>query len=51
MRGVINIVLGAIFIIGGLSGHLVLIGTTSGIALAVVGLILVGFGVYRIMQR
>jgi hypothetical protein len=48
MRGVINIIIGIIFIIGGLTGTLSLIGTNSGIALAVVGGILVAFGVYRL---
>jgi hypothetical protein len=48
VRGILNIIFGTIFIIGGLSGYLVLIGTHSGIALAVVGVLLIGFGVYRI---
>jgi len=45
MRGIINIIFGIIFIIGGLSGKLVLIGTHSGPALAVLGgvLLVVGF--------
>jgi hypothetical protein len=51
MRGVINIIIGIVFIIGGLSGHLVLLGTGSGIALAVLGLVLVGLGVFRLVQR
>ena len=51
MRGVINIIIGIVFIIGGLSGHLVLLGTGSGIALAVLGLLLVGLGVFRLVQR
>jgi hypothetical protein len=49
MRGVFNIIIGIIFIIGGLTGHLVLLGTHSGPALAVVGLLLIGFGVYRLV--
>lgn len=48
VRGVLNIVFGTIFIIGGLSGYLVLIGTSSGIALAVVGALLIAWGIYRI---
>ena len=47
MRGIINIVIGAVFIIGGLTGNLVLIGTHSGIALAGVGAALVALGLYR----
>jgi hypothetical protein len=45
MRGIVNIIFGIIFIIGGLSGKLVLIGTHSGPALAVLGgvLLVVGF--------
>ena len=51
MRGILNIVIGIVFIIGGLSGNLVLIGTRSGAALAVLGVVLVGFGVFRIVNR
>lgn len=47
MRGVIDIIIGAVFIIGGLTGGMVLIGTESGAALAVVGIFLVGLGIYR----
>lgn len=47
MRGVVNIIIGIIFIIGGLSGRLSLIGTHSGPALAVVGGLLIAFGLYR----
>ncbi|HWB60807.1 MAG TPA: hypothetical protein VG733_15025 [Chthoniobacteraceae bacterium] len=42
-----KIIIGAIFIIGGLSGKLVLIGTDSGIALAVLGAIFVIWGIVR----
>ncbi len=49
-RGIANIVIGGIFVAGGLSGHLALIGTGSGTALAVVGGILVAFGVYRMVK-
>lgn len=47
MRGVISIIIGIIFIIGGLTGRLSLIGTNSGTALAVVGAILIAIGAYR----
>lgn len=44
MRGIINIILGVVFIAGGLSGEMVFIGTESGGLLAVAGLGLVGLG-------
>jgi hypothetical protein len=47
----LTILLGILFIIGGLSGQLVFIGTNSGVLLAVVGLILVIWGGYRMYQR
>jgi hypothetical protein len=46
-----NILVGVIFIIGGLSGELALIGTNSGTALAVMGFVLVGWGAYKMMRR
>lgn len=46
---VINIVLGLIMLIGGLSGRMVLIGTSSGMALAVFGAILIAWGGYRLI--
>jgi hypothetical protein len=50
-RDMLNIILGILFIIGGLSGKLVFIGTNSGVLLAVVGFILVIWGAYRMYQR
>jgi hypothetical protein len=47
----LNIILGILFIIGGLSGKLVFIGTNSGVLLAVVGFILVIWGAYRMYQQ
>lgn len=47
----LNIIVGIIFIIGGLSGELVFRGTDSGMLLAVVGVILVGLGVYRLVKQ
>ncbi len=38
-------------IIGGLSGKLVLIGTNSGVALAVLGAVLVVWGIIKIVRR
>lgn len=45
MRGIVNIIIGFIFIVGGLSGRLVLIGTHNGPALAILGgaLVVIGF--------
>ena len=48
MRGVFNIIIGLVFIVGGLTGKLVFIGTNSGVLLAVVGLGLIGLGIYRL---
>jgi hypothetical protein len=50
MRGIINIIIGIVFIVGGLTGQLALIGTNSGGALALVGLFLVGLGIYRMTR-
>ncbi len=50
MRGVLNIIIGIVFIVGGLSGQLVLIGTNNGPALAGVGALLVGLGIFRIVK-
>ena len=46
-----SIIIGLVFIVGGLSGSLTLVGTNSGTALAVVGLLLVGRGIYRIRKQ
>jgi hypothetical protein len=48
MRGVINIIIGAVMILGGLSGNLVLKGTQSGGGLAVVGAVLIVIGLFRL---
>jgi len=50
MRGFFNIIFGVVFIIGGLSGGMVMRGTQSGIALAVLGVILLAVGVIRIVH-
>jgi len=47
----ISIIIGIIMIIGGLSGKLVLIGTNSGVALAVLGAVLVVWGIIKIVRR
>jgi hypothetical protein len=50
MRGIVSIVIGLVLIVGGLSGRLVLIGTHSGPALALVGLAVAGIGVVRVIK-
>jgi len=47
----LNILIGIVFIIGGLSGNLVFIGTNSGGLLAGVGFILVIWGAYRMLSK
>jgi len=51
MRGIISIVIGLVFIVGGLSGNMVLRGTNSGMGLAVVGLLITGVGVFRFVKQ
>ncbi len=51
MRGLINVVFGGVFIVGGLTGKLALRGTGSGTAIAVVGAALVLLGLYRMLGR
>jgi hypothetical protein len=46
-----SVIIGLIFIVGGLSGQLALIGTNSGPALAVVGVLILGRGIYRIRKQ
>jgi hypothetical protein len=50
MRGVLNIVIGGVFIVGGLTGNLALRGTESGYALAAVGGLLVVVGIFRLVK-
>lgn len=47
----ISIIIGILMIIGGLSGHFVLIGTQSGVALAVLGAVLVVWGIIKVVRR
>ncbi|MEY4387398.1 MAG: hypothetical protein RLY20_2681 [Verrucomicrobiota bacterium] len=44
-----KIIIGAIMVIGGLSGKLVLRGTHSGGALAVFGAVMIVWGIFRLM--
>ena len=50
MRGLGNIIFGVIFIIGGGSGQLALVGTNSSGALVALGLGLLGYGGYQAWQ-
>lgn len=50
MKGIFDIIIGLVFIIGGLSGKLSLIGTNSGLLLALVGLGILGWGVYKAVR-
>ena len=49
-RGIGDIIFGLIFIAGGLSGKLALIGTNSGEALAALGAALCAYGGYKIFK-
>jgi hypothetical protein len=51
MRGISSIIIGAIFIVGGLTGKLSLVGTHSGNALAVAGGIMILIGIVRLARR
>ncbi|MCA9030638.1 MAG: hypothetical protein KDA66_07510 [Planctomycetaceae bacterium] len=48
MRGIINIIIGGVMVIGGLSGNLVMKGTESGGALAALGGVIILIGIARI---
>jgi hypothetical protein len=50
MRGIINIIIGVIFVIGGFSGAMVMRGTQSGGALAAVGGFLILLGIFRVAR-
>ena len=50
MRGIVNIVIGIIFIVGGLSGNLALRGTHSGGGIAAVGGFLLLLGIFRMAR-
>ena len=47
----ISIIIGLVMVIGGLSGKLVLIGTQSGTALAVLGGALIAWGIFKMVRR
>ena len=50
MGGIINIIVGLLMIVAGLSGKFVLIGTHSGTLLVVIGAIVAGLGCYRLLK-
>jgi hypothetical protein len=45
----VKIIIGLVMVIGGLSGKLVLVGTQSGLALAGLGVVMIIWGIARIM--
>lgn len=45
-----NIIIGLVMIIGGATGKLALIGTQSSGALVVLGIVLLGWGVFQIVR-
>jgi hypothetical protein len=51
MRGIISIVIGLVFIIGGLSGKMVMRGTENGYALAAIGAVFIGLGIFRMTRK
>lgn len=46
-----NIIIGLVMIIGGATGKLALIGTQSSKALVVLGVVLLGWGVFQIVRN
>ncbi len=50
MRGIFNIIIGVVFIVGGLTGKLALLGTQSGMALAIFGVVLIALGIFRMTR-
>ncbi len=50
MPGLMNIVVGGVFVIGVLTGNLVMRGTQSTGALVVIGIVAIGMGLYRLIN-
>jgi hypothetical protein len=44
----VKIIIGLVMVVGGLSGKLVLVGTDSGVALAVLGGVMIVWGIARV---
>jgi hypothetical protein len=51
VRGIVSIIIGLVFIVGGLTGKLSLRFTDSGYALAGVGVLFIGLGIYRLVKK
>ena len=50
MRGIVDIIIGIVFLVGGLSGKLVFIGTNSGGLLALLGAGLIVWGIVKMVK-
>ena len=50
LKPMVKIIIGLVMIIGGLSGKLVLIGTNSGGALAVLGGVMIAWGIFNLTK-
>ena len=50
VRGIVNVIIGLLLVVGGLSGKFVLLGTNSSVLLAVFGGAIAGLGVYRLVK-
>lgn len=51
MGGIVNVIVGLVMLGGAMSGKLVFRGTTSSTPLGVIGVVLIGVGIYRIVQN
>lgn len=49
IRGIAFLVVGAVLLLGGLSGRIVMRGTQAGIPIAMLGVVAALFGVYRLV--
>ncbi|MBK7863430.1 MAG: hypothetical protein IPJ65_33475 [Archangiaceae bacterium] len=49
-RGLLSIVIGGVMVVGGLTGNLVLRGTSSSGGLALVGFLVLGMGIFRVAR-
>ncbi len=47
----VKIIIGLVMVVGGLSGKLVLVGTDSGVALAVLGGVLIAWGIAKMVRQ
>ncbi len=50
MNGIVNVIIGLLLVVAGLSGKFVLLGTNSSILLAILGGGIAGMGVYRLVK-